>query len=50
MTAPDQHLTPQTQEDITIAQWISLDYFKENCKPVYENINDVIQAFEAQQN
>lgn len=41
MTSSDTQLTPQTEEDIELALWISLEELKEK-KPIYKNILEVL--------
>ena len=45
MTSTDRKLVPQTDEDIEIAKWISVQDFILTAKPVYPNIMDVIEAY-----
>lgn len=42
MNAPKQKLTIQKEEDIEEALWISVDAFRSKCKPVYNNILDIL--------
>jgi 8-oxo-dGTP pyrophosphatase MutT (NUDIX family) len=44
MDAPNQILTPQTEEDIDMAKWLHMDIFLKECHPVYKNIIEVIGA------
>lgn len=43
MTAPNQKLTPQTEEDIEKCEWVTPDDFLENYGPIYGNIREVVQ-------
>ncbi|MEL6845440.1 MAG: NUDIX domain-containing protein [Bacteroidota bacterium] len=44
MTAPNQPLTPQTEEDITEAVWRSLSDFYDGQPKVYRSILDVLET------
>ena len=48
MDGKKQKLKPQKSEDILRAEWINLEDFKENCKPVYGSITEVIETYESQ--
>ena len=43
MKAPDQALTPQTEEDIEKAEWVDLPSFLASQPIIYRNILDVLQ-------
>ena len=45
MTAPEQALVEQTEEDIEIATWKNPIQFLEEKQPVYKNIKDLIIQF-----
>ena len=42
MYAPTQELIPQVSESIEFCEWLSLDLALKECKPMYENIRDII--------
>jgi len=42
MTAPTQELTPQAEEDIEIAQWITLQELLQNDRKLYGSIRDML--------
>jgi len=42
MEAPDQSLTPQTEEDIDAVHWMAPRTFLLECSPMYGNIRDVV--------
>lgn len=42
MEAPDQPLTPQTEEDIEQVAWMAPRTFLAECSPMYGNIRDVV--------
>lgn len=44
MTAPNQPLTPQTEEDIEKCEWVNPKDFLENYSPIYGNIQEVVLA------
>jgi ADP-ribose pyrophosphatase YjhB (NUDIX family) len=46
MDAPNQSLTPQTEEDIDLAKWLPMDLFLQECQPVYKNIVEVVGALQ----
>ncbi len=46
MEAPLQDLTPQTEENIELAQWMSSESFFSKDRVVYRNILDVLNAHE----
>jgi len=48
MSAPNQKLVPQTEEDIEQAHWVSMNQFMDLEGPIYQNINDVIEHFKHQ--
>jgi 8-oxo-dGTP pyrophosphatase MutT (NUDIX family) len=45
MEVKKQPLVPQSDEDIEKAEWLNLDKFLNECKPVYKNIFDVVYAY-----
>jgi hypothetical protein len=45
MEAKKQSLKPQSEEDIEKAEWLCMDKFLKECKPVYKNIIDVVYAY-----
>ena len=45
MTATKQRLVPQKEEDIELAEWLSLDQFITK-KPVYANIKHIISKYQ----
>ena len=47
MRTTSQKLRPQKSEDITKAIWMDLNYFFSNCTPVFKNIVEVLQAYQA---
>lgn len=47
MKAPQQMLTPQTEEDIELAQWSDLNQFDQFAKPIYGNIFDLIKRYQS---
>lgn len=44
MTAPNQALVPQTEENIELAVWMSMEEFKGKDRIVYKNILKVLEA------
>ena len=48
MKAPKQTLIPQTEEDIDKAIWIKIEDFEQQKDPIYGNIMDLIQQFQAE--
>lgn len=49
MATSEKVLTPQTEEDIEIAQWTTLDDFLSKNPKIYKNILKVIYTYQAQQ-
>jgi len=45
MLAPSQQLTPQTEEDISLAEWKRWDQEKDGLIPIYKNILDVLSTY-----
>ena len=43
MSAPQQNLTPQTEEDIERCVWVDPNDFLQNYRPVYGNILEVVR-------
>jgi len=48
MKAPNQKLIPQTAEDITEAKWLKFNQIYNSKRPIYKNIEDVMEAFKSQ--
>ena len=46
MEAPSSKLTPQTEEDITKAKWMTLEKFQSKDRPVYKSILDVLKKYQ----
>jgi 8-oxo-dGTP pyrophosphatase MutT (NUDIX family) len=46
METVHQNLVPQFEEDIEKAEWLSLEKFIAECKPVYKNILDVLESYQ----
>jgi len=45
MSTQKQKLIIQREEDIEEALWITPELFLEKCKPIYNNIRDIIQTY-----
>ncbi|MEE9437803.1 MAG: NUDIX domain-containing protein [Saprospiraceae bacterium] len=43
MYAPNQKLTPQTEEDIELTEWMTLEQFSNTPRKVYPNILDILK-------
>lgn len=46
ITTKKQKLKPQKSEDIAKAEWIDLSTFYKICKPVYQNILQILEKYE----
>jgi 8-oxo-dGTP pyrophosphatase MutT (NUDIX family) len=46
MTAPEQRLIPQTEEDIEQAIWMDLETFQSQPRKIYGNIQDLLNHWE----
>lgn len=48
MTAPDQDLQPQEEENITEARWMPMNFLDTNEESIYPSIRDLINKFTSQ--